>query len=399
MTTERVLRIAVAGLSRAFALMVPTFRADPRVALVAAADPRAAARDRFVADFGGGVYSSVDAMCADADVDVVYVASPHQHHAEHAVVAAAHGKHVLVEKPMALTLAQCHRMIEAAARANVRLLVGHSHSFDAPYVRARELIAAGTFGRLRMITALNFTDFLYRPRRPEELDTSQGGGAVMNQGAHHVDVARLLAGSRACTVRALTGAWDATRATEGAYSALIAFEDGTFATLVYSGYGHFDSDELVGGIDELGGAKDAGMYGRARAALRNVASSDEEAALKMRRAYGTPGASETPPAGHNHFGMIVASCEAADLRPLATGIMIYGDERAWIEPLPHPVVPRVEVIDELYAAVAQGRRTLHDGAWGMATVEVCLAVLESARSGRDVPLGHPMIPSEEVGKE
>jgi phthalate 4,5-cis-dihydrodiol dehydrogenase len=390
----RVLRIGVAGLSRAFALMVPTFRADPRVALVGGADPRLEARQRFAEDFGGHVYPSVDALCADPDVEVVYVASPHQLHAEHAIAAASHGKHVLVEKPMALTLADCRAMIDAAARADVRLMIGHSHSYDAPYVRARELIAAGTFGGLHMITALNFTDFLYRPRRPEELDTSQGGGAVLNQGAHHVDVARLLAGARVRTVRALTGAWDRARPTEGAYSALLTFENGVFATLVYSGYGHFDSDELVGNIGELGAAKDGSTYGRARAALRAVASPSEEGALKMRRAYGTAGVSDAAPAGHNHFGMVVASCDAADLRPLATGIMIYGDEQAWLEPLTRPVVPRVEVIDELYAAVVQGRRILHGGAWGMATVEVCLAMLESARTGRDVPLAQQVAADE-----
>ena len=59
-----------------------------------------------------------------------------------------------------------------------------------------------------MITALNYTDFLYRPRRPEELDTAQGGGAVFNQAAHQVDIVRLLGGGRVKSVRAATGAWD-----------------------------------------------------------------------------------------------------------------------------------------------------------------------------------------------
>ena len=73
-------------------------------------------------------------------------------------------------------------------------------------------------------TALNFTDFLYRPRRPEELATASGGGVVFSQAAHQVDIVRLLAGGHAQSVRAMAGAWDARRATEGAYAALIAFE-------------------------------------------------------------------------------------------------------------------------------------------------------------------------------
>src|SRR6185312_12499606 len=102
---------------------------------------------------------------------------------------------------------------------------------------------------------LNYTDFLYRPRRPEELDTSQGGGALFNQAPHQVDIVRLLGGGRVKSTRAQAGRWDITRPTEGAYSALMTFESGAFASLTYSGYGHFDSDEFQGWIGEMGQAK------------------------------------------------------------------------------------------------------------------------------------------------
>ena len=60
----------------------------------------------------------------------------------------------------------------------------------------RALIDSGAFGAVRMINAINYTDYLYRPRRPEELDTAQGGGAVFNQAAHQVDIVRLIGGGR-----------------------------------------------------------------------------------------------------------------------------------------------------------------------------------------------------------
>src|SRR5690348_13584224 len=107
-----VLRIGVAGLGRAFTLMLPTLTGDPRVRVVAAADPRAPARERFEADFGVNAHADVEALCNDASVDVVYVATPHELHAEHALAALRHGKHVLVEKPMAVTLEQCDAMVE-----------------------------------------------------------------------------------------------------------------------------------------------------------------------------------------------------------------------------------------------------------------------------------------------
>ena len=388
---ERRLRLGVAGLGRAFTLMLPTLAADPRVRLVAAADSRPDATHRFAADFGGRAHASVEALCADDEVEAVYVATPHQHHAEHVELAARHGKHVLVEKPMGITLDECQRMIDAAERAGVRLVVGHSHSFDAPILRAREIIAGGSLGPVRMINAQYYTDFLYRPRRPEELVTSLGGGAVFSQGAHQVDIVRLLGGGRVKSVRAHTGSWDATRGTEGAYAALLAFETGSYASLVYSGYGHFDGDELCGGIGEMGEAKEARNYGAARRGLQLAPDRHSELALKNARNYG--GASDAPSriaaatadtAWHQHFGLVLVSCERGDVRPLPTGVMIYDDVEARLEPMPPPRVPRAEVIDELYAAVVAGRKPLHDGRWALATLEVCLAMLQSAREGRDI---------------
>ena len=78
---------------------------------------------------------------------------------------------------------------------------------------------------------------------------------MFNQAAHQVDIVRLLAGGRVTSVRAVTGAWDATRPTEGAYAALLTFENGAFASLTYSGYGDFDSDEFQGWIGEMGQTK------------------------------------------------------------------------------------------------------------------------------------------------
>src|SRR5438270_2902201 len=160
------LRMGVVGLGRAFTLMLPALSRDPRVELVAAADPRPQARERFAEDFKGAAHESAEDLCANPAVEAVYIATPHQFHAEQARLAASHGKHLLVEKPMALTLQECRSMIDAARKARVALVVGHSHSFDRPILQTRKIIEQGLVGKVRMITALNFTDFLYRPRRP-----------------------------------------------------------------------------------------------------------------------------------------------------------------------------------------------------------------------------------------
>lgn len=391
--SSRKLKIGVVGLGRAFTLMLPTFIGDSRVSLAGATDPIAAARTQFEKDFAAPTFDSLEAMCASKDVDVVYIASPHQFHADHTCIAASHGKHILVEKPMALSIDECTRMIEAARKAGVQLIVGHSHSFNTPIKRTRALIDSGNYGKVRMITAINFTDFLFRPRRPEELDTQAGGGVIHSQATHQIDIVRLLAGGMTTSVQAHTGAWDANRPTEGAYSSLLGFEGGAFATATYSGYGHYDSDELMGNIGEMGQVKSARDYGAARKRLLATQAAGDEARLKAARNYGgslyvgepaLPG----PPPAHQHFGHLIVSCEKADLRPTPSGIEIFADEQRSFEVLPPPSVPRSEVIDELHAAVMQGKPPLHSGEWARATTEVCLAILASAQNHASIPLHH-----------
>jgi phthalate 4,5-cis-dihydrodiol dehydrogenase len=386
------LKLGVIGLGRAFTLMLPTFASHPLIKMVAATDPRADARERFADEFGARVFEDAEALCADPSVQAVYVASPHQFHVDHVKLAAKHRKHVLVEKPMALSVDDCREMIAAAAKAGTRLLVGHSHSYDLPYLRARDMIQSGAYGRVRMISALNFTDFLYRPRRPEELETKAGGGVVFSQAAHQVDIVRLLAGARAISARAFTGNWDPSRRTEGAYSAQIKFEDGSFASLTYSGYAHFDSDEFMGWWGELGERRDGdASFGRARLALRNARSPAQETQMKDRRTYGRLGRAAFPIGGdlaHNHFGLLIASCEHADLRPTPQAVVVYGNQTRHIEELPAPTIPRAEVVDELYDAAVRGKPPLHSGEWGLATLEICLAILSSAESGREIELQH-----------
>ena len=152
---DRSIRLGVAGLGRAFTLMLPTFANDPRVTLVAATDLRSEARARFEKDFGARTHDTVEALCASPEVEAIYVATPHQMHAEHVAVAAANGKHVLVEKPIAISLDECTAMVDAMRNANVQLVVGHSHSFNAPILRARQLIDSCEYGSERMIQAHN----------------------------------------------------------------------------------------------------------------------------------------------------------------------------------------------------------------------------------------------------
>ncbi len=114
----------------------------------------------------------------------------------------------------------------------------------------------------------------------------------------------------------------------------------------------------------------------------------DEAMAKAARNYGGANPAKTPDEApwHEHFGLFVVSCERGDVRPTPSSVIVYGDEALRTELLGKPKVPRAEVLDELAAAVADGVTPLHDGAWGLATLEVCLAMLDSARGGREVAL-------------
>jgi len=371
------IQLGVAGVGRAFALTAPAIDAHPGVQLVAAAAPRESSRAAYTAAFGGRTYADVPELVNDEEVEAVYITTPHQMHLDHALSAISAGKHVLVEKPITVTVEDASRMISAAEQADVSLIVGPSHSFDAPVALAEELIREDTIGRVRMIHALYANDYLYRPRRAEELDTRHGGGVVFGQGIHQVDVVRRLAGVPARKVIARTGgAWDPTRPTEGAYAMLIDFAEGIFASLTYSGHAHFDGDRLMDNISELGDRKTANHLS-ARAAFDT-----EEDEMAAKAARGFTSLADCPTAlTHEHFGQVLVFGDTGDLRLTADGVEISGNGTRTFRTAPFRT-NRAEVFDALYAAVREDRRPMQDGRWGRATLEICHASLASAESGK-----------------
>lgn len=386
----QTLRLGVIGLGRAAASMMPSLTGHPHVRLTAAADPNPAARARFEADFGGRTYASAAELCASPDVDAVYIATPHQFHAADVLTASGYGKHAIVEKPMALTLEECLAMTDAAERNGTVLVVGHSHGFDPTIKLIRELIAAGDVGPLRMMNNLVYTNFLYRPRRPEELDTAQGGGIMFNQVPHQLDIIRVIDGGPLLSAYAITGIWDRTRPTEGAMTALLQFADGVAASITYSGYDHFDTDEFHAWVGE-GGAEKKPAYGKQRRALRAFATPADEARGRTESGFAGQGvAKPSGPMHHPHFGLLIVSCEGADLRPSPDGVLIYDDDgvREVLAPPARTYPNKDGVIDELYDAIVSGEPPLHDGRWGTGGVAASLALLQSARERRIITLTH-----------
>jgi len=389
--TREPVRIGVVGLGLAGAAMIPAIQAHPNFKLVAAADLNATLRKRFAESSGCRVHGDAESLMGSEDIEAVYIASPHQFHKEHACLATRSGKHVIVEKPMALTLADCDSMIETAERHRMALIVGHTHSFDPAIAAVHRLVRSGELGRPSMLSMWNYTDFLYRPRRPEELDTSRGGGILYNQIPHQVDIARLLSCSEVISVRAMSDRLDAMRPTEGCCMAFLGFENGMAATLTYSGYDRFDIDELHDWVGE-GGQPKAPRHGETKRALRALEGDRER--WSRTNDYGYGGARKFAPSegeqwSQPHFGIFVMTCERGDIRQSRDGITVYGDDgvREIAVSNSNGRPGRAEVLDELHNAIIRGVKPVHDGRFGRGTVATCLAILESSRSGGEVWLG------------
>jgi phthalate 4,5-cis-dihydrodiol dehydrogenase len=374
--------LGIVGLGMAGAVMVHAAALHPGVRIVAAADPQPGPRDAFTRDFGASAFEDARQVCERPDVEAVYIATPHQFHRAHVILAAECGKHVVVEKPLALTLKDCDAIIEAVDRNKVHLIVGHTHGFD-PAVRAMQrIIASGDVGSLGLVAMWNYTNFIYRPRRPEELDTSQGGGILFNQIPHQIDTLRVLGGNIR-SVRAIAKTLDPSRPTEGLASALLQFESGAAATITYSGYDRFDADEFHFWIAESGALKPSDQHGAARRAL--LERNDDESTLRVKN-FALGSRAVAPPAHQPHFGAMIVTCSEADLRASKDGVLIYGRDGVREVALPpRPGIPgRREVLDDLYAALRHGQPPRHDARFGRATLATVLALLRSAQGQREI---------------
>jgi phthalate 4,5-cis-dihydrodiol dehydrogenase len=397
MTTEsRTLGIGIVGLGRAGAGVIPAIKNMPNMRLVAGADTNAKPLEVFRERNGAKTYSSIEEICSDPEVDAVWIATPTTLHCPHVILAAEHGKHVIVEKPMAVSLDEAQRMIAACERNGVELVCGGSRS-SAPAVRKmREVIRSGELGKVMAMTTWASTDWMLRPRRPDEIDVAQGGGVAFRQAPHQVDTVRLLGGGLVRSVRAVTRQYMPPRNTApGAFNALLEFEDGTPASLIYNAYGYFMASELFDPNTRGPDAPGADARARDRRAIktgtRDEAAVKEELNLSVqlgtRRASGEQ--TDTFASGLlADLGLLVVSCELGDMRQAPDGIYVYDDNGNRTVPIDTNRRGELPELNELYAKLVDGRPILHGGPWGLATLEVCLAIMQSADERREITLQH-----------
>jgi phthalate 4,5-cis-dihydrodiol dehydrogenase len=392
----RRLKMAIAGIGQGGGGMLPAMATMPQLQLVAGADINPLTRQRFQARYPSTrVYPSVAELCLDPEVEAVWVSSPNRFHCEHAVEALRHGKHVVVEKPMAISLEEADRMIEAAKAGGVALIAGHTNSFELPVRAMRKVVHSGRLGRLRAVHVWSYTDWMLRARTPDELDPTQGGGIPWRQGPHQIDVVRLLGGGLLRSIRGTTGDWLAERRVAGYYSAFLEFADGATATILHDGYGYFSTAELFPWAMERRRYSDEQLVQirqEIRAGTRNEETEKQAFRIGGDRDPNRGGerTARSESWGPGDLGMVLVTCERGDIRNSRSGLYLYSDEGrseirlagTWgLGMLEH----RAE-LEELYAAVVLGKPAYHSGEWGAATLEACIAMMQSARERRELPL-------------
>lgn len=247
MSAVPALRVALIGAGRMARTHAPVLASLAEVRVTRVHDPDRTAAAALAAPFGAAVDAELEPCLEAADVDAVLITTPTATHAELVARAAAAGRHVFVEKPVAHDLAAADRVVTAVARAGTLCQVGFQRRYDPAYVEARRRIEAGELGRLEGFRAVSRDP---HPPVTEFLRTS--GGLMVDLGIHDLDSARFLVGEVE-EVRAY-GAVQAVPelARWGLHDAAVAilrFEDGALGTLelgLRTAWGHEVRAEVLG---------------------------------------------------------------------------------------------------------------------------------------------------------
>jgi phthalate 4,5-cis-dihydrodiol dehydrogenase len=396
----KTIRMGMVGIGVGGAEILPAMDSTPGIELYAGADINPVTRERFQQKYPEAmVYDSIESLCADPDVDAVWISTPNRFHAPHTIYALEHGKHVVVEKPMALSIEEAAAMNEAAAKYNRILTAGHTDSYGFHNRAMRKIIKSGRLGSLSSVQAISFSDWIVRPRSAEEQDPAQGAGVVWRQTPHQVDTVRLIGGGMVRSVRGTTKADVGYRPFSTFYSAYLDFEDGTPGYVFHDGKGYFFTGELVSG------QRNTRYSDEQRKALREAMLSgmrDDEADKQALRIGGEnagnqfterdAGASRPRVQGNPDAGIIIVSAERGAMRASPHGVFVYDEDGQHDIDLSVNNSPglggRQGELVEFSRAIWEGKAPFHDGRWGMATLEVALAIMKSAQERKEIMLSH-----------
>ncbi len=248
------IRVCVIGVGRAGLIHARNFaRGVPNARLVAVADPveeaaRTACRELELETW----YSDYHDVMQDEAIDAVVVVAPTVYHKEIVVAAARAGKHILCEKPMAMTVAECDAMLQAVEEHKVKLQIGFMRRFDKSFLYAKERVLAGDIGEVVLVKSLTRGPSI---PRPWQYDIAQSNGPLAEVNSHDIDTVRWFTESEFKEIYAIAGNYRCPQAREDFpdfYDNVVmtgTFENGMQACIdgaVSVRYGYDARTEIVG---------------------------------------------------------------------------------------------------------------------------------------------------------
>jgi len=217
--------------------------------LVAVASRTAGGAQEFAARFGGvRAHGDYPSLLADPEVDAVYISTPHPFHAEWACAAARAGKHILCEKPLAMTHAEASAMVDEARRANVFLMEAFMYKCHPRTSRIADLVRCGAVGRVRLIEASFSFAAAFDPAK-RLFNKELGGGGILDVGCYTMSVARMVAGAASGKPfenpsRVLGATVPTSTGVDSFAAATLEFSDGLLAQ-IFCGIGLTKGHDLV----------------------------------------------------------------------------------------------------------------------------------------------------------
>ena len=203
--------------------------------IVAFADPYAPTRERRELEWGIPGYATLGEMLGQADLEAISICSPNAFHHEAALKAAKAGKHILCEKPLSMSLEQCQQMIQAAKKAGVVLQTGHHLRSNLYVEKAKQIITSGALGRVTFIRLRQTHDWGGNKSIAPSfgLLKNSGGGTLLDNGCHMMDLARNLGGDvKSLFARMGTlGAWESQVEVEDTSLVSLEFASGTLGSV------------------------------------------------------------------------------------------------------------------------------------------------------------------------
>jgi UDP-N-acetylglucosamine 3-dehydrogenase len=223
-------RFGIIGAGQAGAHHARGILADRRGTVAWVADPIRERGEALAARCGARYVADYRRQLGD--IQAVSICTPHVFLAETAIAAADAGAHILLEKPMALTLHDAARVLDAARTADIRLMIGFVHRYRHEARRTFELIRAGAIGEPQFVTDHSFSGGQAAwPTWVQQVAT--GGGSLLYSGVHRIDRARWLLGHEVATVAGSTAALLTSSDVDSSFAAVLRFEDGTRAAITH----------------------------------------------------------------------------------------------------------------------------------------------------------------------